>query len=272
MIFATVTAVFAVFIIRFAYVARHMVADSGAYLIVPCNDEVALVNNSENRSHQIIPTVMNQSDQLAAKSAGVELSVDGHHSTERDFIALHSLNSLSLSPPAGTAVEMNDWMDRTLAGDALPLDFGGTLAALFRDRSNNELTRNFAVQHLEQYASALERRGSFAPDSVEAKDIRAALHEASRETTSHIAGSAILGLERLSRIDQLVDRAALSSLAASYAADASINLPTRIAAVQLCGSLRVFSSAVTLRAITADPSSNTALKLAATHSLSLFAE
>jgi hypothetical protein len=154
----------------------------------------------------------------------------------------------------------------------LPADYGTEMIGLYRNRANDELLRNFAVQHLDLYASAKAVRGGYDGASDEALKIRSALDAASRETDSSIGGTALLGLERLSRLDAQVDRAAIATRAAACAANASSELQTRIAAVQVCGEMRIKTSAATLRALADDPAANTVLRLSARHSLSLLAE
>ena len=60
--------------------------------------------------------------------------------------------------------------------------------------------------------------------------------------------------------------------AAACAANASSDLQTRIAAVQVCGEMRIKTSAATLRALADDPAANTVLRLAARHALSQLSE
>jgi len=166
----------------------------------------------------------------------------------------------------------NQVMDKLLEQQSLPADYGAEMIGLYRNRANDELLRNFAVQHLELYAGALAVRGGYDAASDEASRIRSAMDAASRETDSSIGGTAMLGLERLSRLDAQVDRAAIATRAAACAANASSDLQSRIAAVQVCGEMRIQASAATLRALGDDPAANTVLRLSARHSLSLLAE
>ena len=166
----------------------------------------------------------------------------------------------------------NQVMDKLLEQKTLPADYGAEMIGLYRNRANDELLRNFAVQHLDLYASAKAVRGGYDGASDEALKIRSALDAASRETDSSIGGTALLGLERLSRLDAQVDRAAIATRAAACAANATADLQSRIAAVQVCGEMRIRSSAATLRALANDPAANTVLRLAAKHALSQFSE
>ena len=166
----------------------------------------------------------------------------------------------------------NQVMDKLLEQQTLPADYSEEMIGLYRNRSNDRLLRNFAVQHLDRYASALAIRGGYDATSGDAVKIRSTMDAASRETESSIGGTALLGLERLSQLDPKIDRAAIATRAASCAANASTHLQTRIAAVQLCGEMQIKSSVSTLRALADDQSANTVLRLSAKHSLSLLAE
>jgi len=111
--------------------------------------------------------------------------------------------------------------------------------------------------------------GSVAPScSAVATRVRETLFAAARETTSSVGGTALLALERLSHTDSSVDCDALAALVLRTAADTSADIATRLAAVQLCGTLRLPAAAPYLRTLSADDSANTALRLAARHSLS----
>lgn len=166
----------------------------------------------------------------------------------------------------------NQVMEKLLEQQTLPPDYGTEMIGLYRNRSNDMLLRNFAVQHLDRYAGALEIRGGYDATSSDAAKIRSAMDAASRETESSIGGTALLGMERLSKLDSKIDRAAIASRAATCAANASTHLQTRIAAVQLCGTMQIKSSANTLRSLANDPAANTVLRLSAKHSLSLLSE
>ena len=66
------------------------------------------------------------------------------------------------------ASDKNEVMDELLNQDDIPADYGTQMVALFRDKSQDILTRDFAVQHIGLYAQALHRRGIYDPASAEA--------------------------------------------------------------------------------------------------------
>jgi len=163
-------------------------------------------------------------------------------------------------------------MDRKLAAADLSPAYAAEMIATWRDRTNHELVRNFAVQHLERYARECVVRGTWDPDLEEAEKVRAALENAALEVDNSIGGTAMLALARLSEIDPHVDRRRLSSRSASLVANPSARLSTRIAAAQLCGLLRVRSALPDLRSLASDPSVPTPLRLAADHAAGLVSE
>ena len=68
----------------------------------------------------------------------------------------------------------------------IPSDYGETMVSLYRDRGQDVLTRDFAVQHIGLYAQALQRRGVYDPASADSRSLRAAL--ASRVMAVHLCG------------------------------------------------------------------------------------
>ena len=176
-----------------------------------------------------------------------------------------------MEPPAVASLK-NQVMEKLLEQRNLPADYGTEMVDLYRNRSNEMLLRNFAVQHLDRYAGALEVRGGYDADSDDAVKIRSAMDDASRESDSSIGGTALLGLERLSQLDPNIDRNAIATRAASCAANPSVHLQTRIPAVQLCGKMQIQSSIGTLRSLANDPSVNTVLRLSANYSLKCLTE
>ena len=77
-------------------------------------------------------------------------------------------------------------MDELLNQPDIPSDYGETMVSLYRDRGQDVLTRDFAVQHIGLYAQALQRRGVYDPESAAARSLRVAL--ASRVMAVHLCG------------------------------------------------------------------------------------
>lgn len=172
-------------------------------------------------------------------------------------------------PAPSLASDKNQEMDRLLNRRAIPADYAATMRALHGGAGQDGLTRNFAVQHLGLHVQELVRRGTYDPRAPEAARVRAVLDAAARATGSPVAGPALLALAELAAADPRVDAAGLDARLAACAGDAAASVPTRVIAVQLCGARRVRAARAALRAILADPSSGTVLRLSARRALAL---
>ena len=84
------------------------------------------------------------------------------------------LNEKSEAERARAASGKNQLMDALLNQPEIPSDYGETMVSLCRDRSQDVLTCDFAVQHigLYLYVQTLNRRGEYNAKSAEAKSLR----------------------------------------------------------------------------------------------------
>ena len=194
----------------------------------------------------------------------------GDDCVHRDESFLFKPNSDAVSAPS-RASEKNQAMDRLMAGrDMAPDDFSALMRRLHADGKQDELTRNFAVQHLGLYVQRRIRLGEYDPKSREALEIRSTLEAAAGETHSTVAGPAFKALAELAAVDPAVVEGGLDARLVACAGDASANVPTRVIAVQLCGARRLAAARPALEAILSDPKSGTVLKLAARRALREF--
>lgn len=161
------------------------------------------------------------------------------------------------------ASEKNQLMDALLNQPTIPADYGATMIALFRDRAQDVVTRDFAVQHIGLYAQALNRRGRYDPDSRDAKDCRAALFDAADETSTIVAAAAFRALSSIAGFDYRIDAGRLDSMIAASVSDASFAPAVRVMAAQLCGERRIISAKDGLVRIVGNPAESTALRRAA---------
>ena len=217
------------------------------------------ITESERGGDSIQPTAVG----TMASTARFHLYHD-EATTDRDPSSASEISARSFISPRQASI-VNNAMDRELEAAEMPADFGERMEALFRDKSVDEMVRNFAVQHLERFAQERTVRGTWDVDSEEAEKVRAALEDAALEVDNSIGGTAMLALARLSEIDPHVDRRRLSFRSASLVSNPSTRLSTRIAAAQLCGLLRVRSALPALRSLSSDSSVPTPLRLAAQH-------
>ena len=168
---------------------------------------------------------------------------------------------------AQAASDKNQVMDELLNQDQIPADYGVKMVELFRDKRQDVLTRDFAVQHIGLYAQALQRRGAYDPASAEARMLRATLDEASADTKSIIAAAAFRALADLSEFDPHVDARRLDARIAACLGDASAAPAARVMAAHLCGERRVAAARATLSALADDPATPTPLRLAARNAI-----
>jgi hypothetical protein len=178
-------------------------------------------------------------------------------------------NEAPMEDLADAASDKNQVMDELLNQDQIPADYGTQMVALFRDKGQDALTRDFAVQHIGLYAQALNRRGVYDPASTEARTLRLALDEASTETKTIIAAAAFRALADMAAFDPRVDARRLDSRLAACAGDASAAPASCVMAVHLCGERRVQSARRALEAILADNGAPEILRRSARHALGL---
>ena len=179
-----------------------------------------------------------------------------HEFTERQT------NSLA-SDAAQAASDMNDVMDEMLNRSEIPADYAETMVALFRDKSQGDVIRDFAVQHIGLYAETLKMRGKYDADSTESATLRDALWDASDETRTIVAVAAFRALADMAAFDSRIDVSRLDNRLASCVADGAASPAARVMAAQLCGERRVTSASAALASIVADRAQPEPLRRAA---------
>ena len=134
--------------------------------------------------------------------------------SEKNLPGLHGLN--------------NDLLNVLRNQTTPPAGLTDTLLEIYRDAAQDSVIRDYAIQHLFLWYE------QGAHDTLDAKEkIRAVLHEATRQNTS-TAGTALLGLHRLSAGDAAFSQQEIDRLALSLALSADTELATRITAIQVC--------------------------------------
>ena len=169
---------------------------------------------------------------------------------------------------AQAASDKNQVMDELLNQDQIPADYGTQMVALFRDKGQDVLTRDFAVQHIGLYAQALQRRGVYDPASADSRSLRAALFDAAAETRTIVAAAAFRALADMAAFDPHIDSRRLDVRLATCAGDASAAPAARVMAVHLCGERRVKSAIPALEKICATPGTSEILRRSAGCALS----
>ena len=173
------------------------------------------------------------------------------------------LNGKSEAERVRMASDKNQLMDALLNQPEIPTDYGETMVSLCRDKSQDVLTRDFAVQHIGLYAQALSRRGAYNPKSAEAMSLRDALFDAAGETRTIVAAAAFRALADMAAFDPQIDPRRLDSTLAACAGNESAAPAARSMAVQICGERRVRSARPALERILASPNSPEILRRSA---------
>ena len=193
-----------------------------------------------------------------------------HPIAKRSRAELRQTATAEANPEADAArlvSEKNQVMDELLARPDIPSDYGAEMVALFRDRTQDVYTRDFAVQHIGLYAETLNRRGTYDPASREAGELRRALWDASGETGTIVATAAFRALADLAGFDPKINARRLDSRLVSCAGDASASSAARVMAVQLCGERGIAASRPLLTRLLSDAATPVPLKKAAEWSL-----
>ena len=173
----------------------------------------------------------------------------------------------SAADAAQRASDMNDVMDEMLNRSEIPADYAETMVALFRDKSQGDVIRDFAVQHIGLYAETLQMRGKYNADSNESAALRDSLWDAADETHTIVAAAAFRALADMAAFDPHIDVSRLDSRLAACVTDASASPAARVMAAQLCGERRVNSARPALERILASPDSPEILRRSASHAL-----
>jgi hypothetical protein len=138
----------------------------------------------------------------------------------------------------------NDLMDALCAQTPLPIDLRTLFAEIYRDRNEDTVIRDYAIQHVALLFERLDDPpASQSSDVASAKQkLEQVLWEAAAETESGIAGTALLALGRLSQNDNSLERSRIASTAMHLAQDESASEATRISALQVCARLEARES------------------------------
>ena len=124
----------------------------------------------------------------------------------------------------------NDLLDLLCLEDPLPDGLRELMTDMFEDRGQNVVIRDYALQHL----LTIQNRLANAPGGTGA--LEQMLWGALAETDSSIAGTALIGLQRLAIGRADFDRERLSSSALGLIQDDAAEL-TQITALQVCAGL-----------------------------------
>lgn len=259
----------------FVSVCLIMVGVVVAYSLIDFNttDERDDVLDAQTQHDRVSPSEINRRPpsaphrKMLAASAVEQNAAPPVESKERmSFLRTEEKDIPEISL-AELASEKNQVMDELLNQPQIPSDYADVMIGFYRDKSQDVLTRDFAVQHIGLYAQALNRRGQYDPKSAEAERCRAALYDAADETETIVAAAAFRALSDVSEFDSSINVRRLNNALVCCASDESASLAARVMAVQLCGERRLRASEMSLSSIASSSTTSKPLRLAAEHSL-----
>lgn len=134
----------------------------------------------------------------------------------------------------------NDVLDILVRQEAYPRGLAVDLAEMALDKSQDTVWRDYCVQYLAdchaRLTSGQEQTGN--PSTVptpqtEREAILTAFETALQERDSTLAGTALIGLEQVSRSDDMVDRTVLSGIASDIALDDAASEASRITSLRV---------------------------------------
>jgi hypothetical protein len=121
----------------------------------------------------------------------------------------------------------NDMMDKLAGQPTLPAGLPNELVAIYQDKNQDVVMRDYAIQHMNPaYAQA---------GSEEKAALRQALWQATDESDSSIAGTALLALNNLAQNNSEFEKDKIAGTALKLAEDEQCGELSRITAVQICG-------------------------------------
>jgi len=165
----------------------------------------------------------------------------------------------------------NDLMDALVAQQTPQASLAELFTGIYQNPDQNTVIRDYAIQHLSTLSERLgESPAGWGTDQVAAqrRQIRDALWEAAADSQSSIAGTALIGLTRLSESDADVDRGRLGQSALKLAGSEATQSAARITALQVCARLQV-TQALPLLAQVAENGTDVPLRLSAIGALGL---
>jgi hypothetical protein len=128
----------------------------------------------------------------------------------------------------------NELLDKLCAMNP-PLDgLGDVLTQMYRDQQQNEVIRDYAVQHLTAYYEQMATQPDSAKTGQAVQDV---LWEAVNETSDSIGGTALLALKRLAQEYSGIDQEKIAATALKMANDSNAGELSHITAFQVCAQM-----------------------------------
>ncbi len=170
----------------------------------------------------------------------------------------NSTEDKSLRPGQSHALK-NDILNILREQEDPPHELTQVLAALWRDRSQPFVIRDYALQHLASW--------HVEADAVQRPQIIQELRQAAEQTDQSFAGTALIGLHRIRRENPELAMPPLTDQIGLLVHDDTANHLTRITAVQLAGEENSATLRDSLKRIAVDEAQPPMLRIAALGSL-----
>jgi hypothetical protein len=210
--------------------------------VTSASQSTVSASQTQKQPHTLAQIVANgQADYRQRKEAIQKLAAgklsDADRETLYNFLREHSAAD---DGQLGQVLK-NQLLDVLCAMQPPPQGLGELLAQIYQDQSQDVVLRDYAVQHMVAYYQQMSAATGVADQtrSDELKLMQQTLWAALNNTGSSIAGTALLGLNRLSQEDYPgFDQNKIADKALDLASQNDEEL-TRITAIQVCASLNV---------------------------------
>lgn len=176
---------------------------------------------------------------------------------------LHLTNDKATSLPDSTFTSLkSDVLEVLVRQDAVPDGLGGEVVAMFHDRDQGDVWRDYCLQYLSSCYDAQQPVAAAMTNDPARTAMLDAYQSALLEKDKTLAGTAMIGLEYLSRRHSEVSRQALTSNVLALANDEACGEGSRITALRMCAMLGSAGVLPTARVL-AQTGQTTTLRMAA---------
>jgi len=131
----------------------------------------------------------------------------------------------------------NDTLDALLRQKELPPDLGKKILAMYQDREQNDVWRDYCVQHFAPYAKVKWKDGFGASNDTEWVALTNAYWQATTETKTTIAGTALIGMNSLAGRYPGMSKDQVEGRALQLAEDDTCGDASRVTAFRMCAQL-----------------------------------
>jgi hypothetical protein len=222
--------------------ARTTAATKPEVASAPASSTSGMSRQQAEWSPAIYPIIDDQADYRQRLAAIKTIAGKKLGDADREALYAFLRQKSGLDNVQMEQVVKNRLMDVLCALNPPPTGLLDLLAQICHDPDQNGVLRDYAVQHVTAFYQQLEIATEVAPQDKSAglAAARKILWDALAETGTSIAGTALLGLTRLSRESpEAFDPRQIGGVAEQMAGAATSGELTRITAIQVCAQLKV---------------------------------